>query len=112
MPKPSYFSTYLTKLKKHYWKHFNVPTFVNAMNLLNVRSKSVIHRFYQQLVEQGYLVKNYGVYEATELLGELPIFESIQAGFPGTEKDVIKQGINLQTHLIDNPNTTMILKVR
>jgi len=81
------------------------------MEVIGVNSKSVVHRFFQQLIEGWFLEKKQGVYYPTVRLGALPLFESIRAWFPTTVTDETRYDISIESYLVDNPSETILLKV-
>lgn len=50
------------------------------MEVIGVQSKSVVHRFFQQMLDEGYLEKKQGIYYPADKLVALPLFDSVRAG--------------------------------
>jgi repressor LexA len=82
------------------------------MEILGVNSKSVVHRFFQQMTEQGYVAKKQGQYLPQDKLVSFPLFESVQAGFPTAVNDEIPHSISIESYLISHPDHTILLKVK
>jgi len=82
------------------------------MDIIGVNSKSVVHRFFQQMVDHGYLEKKQGVYYPGNKLVSLPLFESVRAGTPTEATDEIFENIALEQYLIENPENTVFISVR
>lgn len=82
MGKQSLFEVYLNRFRNYYFAYRTIPSFEMCMEILGVNSKSVVHRFFQQMIENGYLSKRSSTYLPQDKLVSLPFFESVQAGIP------------------------------
>ncbi len=51
-------------------------------------------------------------YFPTKKLTSIPLFESIHAGFPSPATDDLKSEMSIEDYMIDNPNSTIMLKVK
>ena len=114
MSKPSSFLQYIKKFRSYYFKYRTVPTFETTKSIIGVQSKSAVHRFFQQLIEYGYLTKKDGWYYPHERLTSFPLFESVQAGDP---TDIVAdhtdtEQLNIEQYMIDDPQHTVLIKVR
>jgi len=112
MPKQTNFNTNLERIQNYFLAEHNLPWFRKAMEVIKVKSTSVVHRFYLQLAEEWFVRKVGGVYEATEKLWAMPYFRSISAGFPGTTSQIDREAMNIQSYLVTSPAKTMIIKVQ
>ncbi|USN55302.1 MAG: hypothetical protein H6765_01535 [Candidatus Peribacteria bacterium] len=111
MGKQSLFELYLERFRKYYFQYRAIPSFSECMQVLGVNSKSVVHRFFQQMVEKSYLTKKDGQYIPDIRLVSLPFFESVQAGFPTAATDEIPYAISIESYLISHPEHTILIKV-
>ena len=112
MWKHSLFTIYLERFRKFYLKHRTIPSFAVCMEVLQVNSKSVVHRFFQTMVEEWYLTKSHWIYYPWDRLVWLPLFESVRAWFPSTASDEVKDQISIEDYLVDHPTRTILLKVK
>lgn len=112
MAKQSHFTEYLRKVKQYYFRYHDLPSFETMMQILSVKSKSVVHRFMQQLVEQGLCVKQGNVFAPTQAFSALPLYESVYAWYPSAVVDEVKKEIHIQSHLVDDPLSTVLIKVQ
>lgn len=112
MWKQSLFDLYLERFRMFYFKNRTVPSFSICMDILWVNSKSVVHRFFQQMVDNWYLIKKQGIYYPWEMLVSLPFFESVRAWDPTMATDEISDQINVESYLIDRPTATVLLSVK
>lgn len=81
------------------------------MEVIGVHSKSVVHRFFQQMVDDGYLEKKQGVYYPADKLVSLPLFDSVRAGWPAEATQVEAEIVGLESYLIRDPEHTILLSV-
>lgn len=82
------------------------------MDVIGVNSKSVVHRFFQKMVEIGYLEKKQWIYYPSQKLVSLPLFESVRAWIPDVATDENADQVNIESYLIDHPVTTVLLTVQ
>lgn len=112
MGKNSLFELYLDRFRRFYFKFRTIPSFSACMEVIGVNSKSAVHRFFQQMVDNEYLLKKEGSYYPGERLVSLPFFESVRAGFPMAAVVDVADQISVESYLIDHPTTTVLLKVK
>ncbi len=112
MGKQSLFEVYLNRFRNYYFAYRTIPSFEMCMEILGVNSKSVVHRFFQQMIENGYLSKRSSTYLPQDKLVSLPFFESVQAGIPTWVSDVLPHAISVEHYLISHPQHTVLIKVR
>ena len=82
------------------------------MEIIGVNSKSVVHRFFQQMVDSGYLEKKQGVYYPSDKLVSLPLFESVRAWQPTDEEADMCEYVSIEEYLVDQPEHTVLLTVK
>lgn len=111
MWRKSYLDSYIDKLKTYYFKYGNIPNFKAVADLFWVNSKWSVHKIFTKLTELGLLSKEWQRYYPTEKFTAMPMYESVQAWFPSPAKEDNKYDINLQSYLVENPNSTIFLKV-
>ena len=111
MGKPSKFNFYLERFKKFYHKNRIIPSFSQCMDIMHVQSKSVVHRFFQQMIERWYLEKRDGIYYPHDKLFALPLFDAVRAGNPSEVISDVQDMVSVESYLIDSPADTVLLSV-
>ncbi len=89
-----------------------MPSFSEMVDLLGVRSKSVVHFWIGKLVEAGILEKDdKGHLSFTNQALAIPRVGSIRAGFPSPEEEVLSDAISMDEYLITRPEASFLLQV-
>jgi repressor LexA len=100
----------LTQVKNFYRKHKRLPTYSEMLNLFGLSSKKAIHDIVYKWIDQNLLLLDKNRLAPTARFFGLPVYGLIKAGFPIiAEED--KQYLTLDEYLIENPNTSFLLKV-
>lgn len=101
---------YLKNLQTFYKKNKRLPSYSEMLTLFGLASKNAIHKIVNKLVEQNYLQKINNKLAPANLFFQIPILGNVKAGFPtGAEEDL--NFMSLDEYLIDNPNSSFMLKV-
>jgi repressor LexA len=80
------------------------------LTLFGLASKNAISKIVKKLTEQGYLDKLSGKLAPAKAFFQIPLLGNVKAGFPtGAEEDL--SFMSLDEYLIDNPNSSFMLKV-
>jgi repressor LexA len=80
------------------------------LSLFDLASKNAIHKIVAKLIEAGYLDKLSGKLAPAKLFFQIPLLGNVKAGFPtGAEEDL--NFMSLDEYLVDNPNSSFMLKV-
>jgi len=89
-----------------------MPTYAEMMELLGVRSKSVVHFWVQKLLKAGLLAKDDGGFlkPARSALA-LPLVGEIAAGFPSPAEEELQDILSLDEYLITRPASSFLLSV-
>lgn len=103
---------YLKLLREYYFKHKLIPNFEVVKDIFWLKSKGSITRIFQELVNLNYLIKDWDKYFPADKLTSIQMYESVQAWFPAPWREDSKTELNLQEFLIQNPNSTFLLKVK
>lgn len=95
-----------------YRQHRRMPSYAEMMEILGVRSKSVVHFWVQRLLQEGILIRD----EKGHLLPgrqtlPLPLAGEIQAGFPSPAEEELRDVISLDEYLINRPDSSFLLRV-
>ena len=112
MWRKSTYDDHLNKFRKYYFKTRKVPSLQKWGEIIWLSSKASVHNFYQNLVKSDFLSKQDNEYFPTKKLMSIPLFESIHAGFPSPATDDLKSEMCIEEYMIDNPNSTIMLKVK
>lgn len=101
---------YLSNLRTFYKQNKRMPSYSEMLTLFGLASKNAIHKIVKNLVEAGYLDKIGGKLAPANLFFQVPLLGNVKAGFPtGAEEDL--NFMSLDEYLIDNPNSSFMLKV-
>ncbi|MDZ4163713.1 MAG: hypothetical protein U1C55_01155, partial [Smithellaceae bacterium] len=95
-----------------YREHRRMPTYAEMMEILGVRSKSVVHYWVNRLIGEGILTQD----RKGHLLPEkrsfsLPLVGEIQAGFPSPAEEELCDLISLDEYLINRRDSSFLLRV-
>ena len=89
-----------------------MPTYSEMIDLLGVRSKSVVNFWVKKLLRGGILEKDAkGFLKPARRAFPLPMVGEITAGFPSPAEEELRDLISLDEYLIGNPDTSFLLKV-
>ncbi|MDD5712795.1 MAG: LexA family transcriptional regulator [Smithellaceae bacterium] len=89
-----------------------MPSFSEMVDLLGVRSKSVVNFWIEKLIEARILEKDgKGHLSFTKQAFAIPRVGSIQAGFPSPEEEVLSDAISMDEYLIARPDASFLLQV-
>lgn len=101
---------YLETLQSFYKKNKRLPSYSEMLTLFGLASKNAIHKIVKNLIDAGYLDKAMGKLAPTGQFFQIPLFGNVKAGFPtGAEEDL--NFMSLDEYLVDNPNSSFMLKV-
>jgi len=89
-----------------------MPTYAEMVEILGVRSKSVVDFWIRKLVAEGLLEKDAkGFLRPCMRSLALPMLGDVQAGFPSPAEEELRDLISLDEYLITRPNSSFLLKV-
>lgn len=89
-----------------------MPSYAEMINLLGVRSKSVVDFWIKKLINAGIIEKdNKGYLTFIKSSFGLPMVGSIQAGFPSPEEEALCDVISMDEYLITRPESSFLLRV-
>jgi repressor LexA len=89
-----------------------MPSYQEMLDLLGVKSKSVVNFWINKLIEANLLEKdNKGHLSFTKRTFAIPLVGSIQAGFPSPEEEALCDAISMDEYLITKPDTSFLLQV-
>lgn len=89
-----------------------MPSYAEMVNLLDVRSKSVVNFWVNKLIAAGFMEKDSkGHLSLTKQSFAILMVGSIQAGFPSPEEEALCDVISMDEYLITRPESSFLLKV-
>jgi len=89
-----------------------MPSYGEMLDLIGVKSKSVVDFWIKKLINAGIIEKdNKGYLTFTRSSIGLPMAGSIQAGFPSPEEEALCDVISMDDYLITRPESSFLLKV-
>ena len=89
-----------------------MPTYAEMIDLLGVRSKSVVNFWVAKLIDAGVLEKDAkGHLSLTKQSFAIPMVGSVQAGFPSPEEETLCDIMSMDEYLITKPEASFVLQV-
>ena len=89
-----------------------MPTYAEMLNLLGVRSKSVVHFWVNKLLAKGSLEKDSrGFLKPLRRSLALPLVGEVAAGFPSPAEEELRDIISFDEYLVTRPESSFLLKV-
>jgi SOS regulatory protein LexA len=89
-----------------------MPSFAEMVNLLDVKSKSVVNFWIDKLIEAGILEKDdKGHLKFKKNSLAIPLVGSVQAGFPSPEEEALCDILSMDEYLISKPDASFLLQV-
>lgn len=101
-----------TAIASFHRQNRRMPTYTEMLELLEVRSKSVVHYWIKKLIAMGVLEKDSkGFLTPTSLILGIPVVGSVAAGFPSPAEEELRDVISMDEYLIAKPDASFLLKV-
>ncbi len=89
-----------------------MPTYSEMMDVLGVKSKSVVNFWVNKLVAQQVLAKDAkGFLKPLRRPLSIPLVGEVRAGFPSPAEEELRDTISLDEYLITRPESSFLLKV-
>jgi repressor LexA len=89
-----------------------MPSYQEMLDLLGVRSKSVVHFWINKLITGGFLERDEKSHlSLTKQSFAIPMVGSVKAGFPSPEEEALCDIMSMDEYLITKPESSFILKV-
>jgi len=89
-----------------------MPSYQEMLDLLGVKSKSVVHFWVNKLVAGGFLERDEkGHLILTKQSYAIPMVGSVHAGFPSPEEEVLSDIMSMDEYLITRPEASFLLQV-
>ena len=89
-----------------------MPSYQEMLDLLGVKSKSVVHFWINKLIAAGFLERDEkGHLSLTSQSFAIPMVGSVKAGFPSPEEEALCDIMSMDEYLITKPESSFLLKV-
>lgn len=104
--------TVKNKIASFYREKRRMPTYSEMLDVLGVRSKSVVHFWMKRLHTEGFLEKDSrGFFIPARRFLTVPVVGAITAGFPSPAEEELRDILSLDEYLIPRPETSFLLRV-
>ncbi len=102
----------LEKIRKFYLKNNRMPSYSEVASLFGYRSKNAAYKLIGRLKELGLVYSDAtGRLLPGALKNSIKLLGSVTAGFPSPAEEELQDTMSLDEYLINNPNSTYLLKV-
>ena len=89
-----------------------MPSYQEMLDILSVRSKSVVHFWVNKLIAGGLLERDEKSHlSLTRQSFTIPMVGSVQAGFPSPEEEALCDIMSIDEYVITKPESSFLLKV-
>lgn len=112
MPKTSNFDLYSDKFEDYFRENKIIPSFEKMKDILWVSSKNTVHNFMKKMEEDGLVEKIDWSYFPTQKMTAIPVYSSVRAGFASSADDASKDYLNLETYIMEHPNSSVLVTVK
>jgi repressor LexA len=105
-------SSRLEKIRKFYLKNNRMPSYSEVASLFGYRSKNAAYKLVGRFKELGLVYSDStGRLLPGNLKNSIKLLGSVTAGFPSPAEEELQDTMSLDEYLINNPNSTYLLKV-
>ncbi|MGZ3594591.1 MAG: transcriptional repressor LexA [Syntrophales bacterium] len=100
------------EIQSFFRKERRMPTYKEMLDLLGVRSKSVVHYWMKKLCARGTLTRDAkGFLKPMRLVPGIPVAGAIAAGYPSPAEEELRDIISIDEYLITRPESSFLVKV-
>ncbi len=100
-------------IRAYYKQNKVMPTYDELCLLFGFKSKNAAFKLVSKLMDEGFVEKmDKGRLKPGRNLLGLPLFNSVQAGLPTAEEEILLDHVDLNDYLIKNPEKTILINVR
>lgn len=103
---------YLEALRSYWKANQCLPSYAGICQIVGLRSKSAVFGMVSRLVEAGFVERVGGRLAPTRSFFARPLVASVRAGLPEPANDEGVEVINIDDYLVNDPNRTVLCKVR
>ena len=103
----------IQRIRAFYRENKIMPTYDELCLLFGFKSKNAAFKLVNKLVEDNFVEKmdKGRLKPGANLLG-LPMFNSVQAGMPTAEEEIVMDHVDLNDFLVKKPENTCLINVR
>ncbi len=103
----------ISRIRAYYRENKIMPTYDEICILFGFKSKNAAFKLVNKLVEENFIEKmdKGRLKPGLHFLG-LPLFNSVQAGPPTAEEEMLMDHVDLNDMLVKNPDKTVMINVR
>ena len=99
-------------IAKFFRQERRMPSYSEMVELLGVKSKSVVHFWINKLIDGGFMERDAkGHLSLTKQSLAIPMVGSVQAGFPSPEEEVLCDIMSMDEYVITRPEVSFLLQV-
>lgn len=106
------YESQLQKLRQHYRRYGNLPTYDNMRSIFNCKSRSTVYYTVNKLIRAGFLKRSKHQLLPGPRFEEMSFFNSVKAGFPSPAEEEANDRMSLDRYLIDHPGSTVFIRVQ
>ncbi|MDD5476255.1 MAG: transcriptional repressor LexA [Syntrophales bacterium] len=100
------------QIGRFFREHRRMPSYAEMVNILGVKSKSVVDYWVNKLIDAELLEKDQmGRLSLTKRTFAIPMVGNVQAGFPSPEEEVLSDLVSMDEYLVARPETSFLLQV-
>ena len=101
------------RVRAYYKQNKVMPTYDEICLIFGFKSKNAAFKLVNKLVDNGFVEKmdKGRLKPGLNLLG-LPLFNSVQAGLPTSEEEMLMDHVDLNDYLVPKPENTIMINVR
>ena len=112
MEKKRNVKTVESEIRSFFREERRMPTYKEMLDLLDVRSKSVVHYWIGKLRAEGALVKDAkGFLRLVGPSSGIPVAGAIAAGYPSPAEEELRDIISIDEYLITRPESSFLVRV-
>ena len=112
MEKKRDIKTVESEIRSFFREERRMPTYREMLDLLEVRSKSVVHYWMGKLCAKGALVRDTrGFLRLAGPASGIPVAGAIAAGYPSPAEEELRDIISIDEYLITRPESSFLVKV-
>ncbi len=100
------------EIPSFYCRERRMPTYKEMLDLLEVRSKSIVHYWMEKLCAQGALARDSkGFLKPVRPAPGIAVAGAIAAGYPSPAEEELRDIISIDEYLITRPESSFLVKV-
>ena len=99
-------------IRRFFRQQRRMPSYQEMMEMLDVKSKSVVHFWVKKLIDADFLERDQtGHLSLTGQAFAIPLVGAVAAGFPSPAEEVLCDVLSMDEYLVTRPETSFLLQV-